>query len=140
MKLLKTLWIYVFPLVAPWVILFGVNVWPPGVPLRTSVPHERFERGRCTWDCHNRGCHHRAKLPALFTDDRRLFGSTIRGLYSFGSLFTRNRFAGYGIANLVVFCLAWPALMYALWVIAWRQAETLRELRSKRALTDGRRT
>lgn len=137
-RLLRTFWIYVFPLVAPWAILVAVNAVPPGVPLaRTRIPHERFERDRCTWDCHNRGCHHRPKLPALVSGDRYLFGATIRGLYALGRLFSSNRFIGYGIANLVVFCLAWPALMYWLWVRAWTQAETLRALRASKTLTAG---
>ncbi len=134
--LLRALWIYVFPLVAPWLILVAVNAMPPAVPLaRTSIPHERWQPDRCTWDCHNHGCHHTPKLPAIITGDRSIFGATVRGLYLFGTLFSRNRFVGYGIANIVVFCLAWPALMYWLWVRAWTQAETLRALRaSKRAL------
>jgi hypothetical protein len=133
-RLLRALWIYAFPLVAPWVILFGVNAMPPAVPLlRASIPHERWERDRCTWDCHNRGCRHRPKLPAVITGDRGVFGATIHGLYALGTLFSSNRFVGYGVANLVVFCLAWPAFMYWLWVRAWTQAETLRALRARRA-------
>jgi hypothetical protein len=138
--LLRVFWIYLFPLVAPWAILMGVNAMPPGVPLvRTSVPHERWEPRHCNWDCHNHGCRHRPKLPALITGDRYVFGTTIRGLYTLGRLFSRNRFVGYGIANLVVFCVVWPLLMYWLWVRAWTQAETLRTLRARRNLTAGSR-
>ena len=132
-RLLRALWIYVAPLALPWVILYGVNAMPPAVPLaRTGIPHERFERDRCTWDCHNRGCRHRPRLPAVISGDRGLFGLTIRGLFALGGAFTRDRRAGYGAANLAVFCVAWPALMYGLWVLAWRQAETLRALRKGR--------
>ncbi len=131
-RLLRALWIYVLPLVAPWAIVVGVNAAPPAVPLaRASIPHERWMRDRCTWDCHNRGCRHRPRLPALLTGDRGAFGATIRGLYALGRTFSRDRFVGYGVANLAVLCLAWPALMYWLWVRAWTQAETLRSLRAR---------
>lgn len=129
--MLVALWIWVFPLVAPWALLVAVNMTSPTTPLvRTRLPHERWRPDRCTWDCHNRGCHHRPKLPEIVTGDRHLFGATIRGLYTLGRVFSGNRSVGYGVANLVVFCLAWPALMYALWVIAWRQRFEIRRLRA----------
>jgi hypothetical protein len=132
----------VFPLVLPWVILFVVNATGPGpapepgarsasLPLRTRIPDERWLPDRCTWDCHNHGCRHAPVLSAVITGDRFLFGATIRGLYALGSLFSRDRFIGYGIANIAVFCVAWPALMYALWVCAWRQREELQRLRAQ---------
>jgi hypothetical protein len=128
---LVALWIWVFPLVAPWVVLVAVNLTSPAIPLlRASLPGERWRADRCTWDCHNRGCHHRPKLPAIITGDRYIFGATIRGLYALGTLFSTDRFIGYGIANILVFCLAWPALMYALWVIAWKQHLAIRRLRA----------
>ncbi len=131
-RALRFLWIYVFPLVIPWAILFGVNAAPPPAPLlRTSIPVERWDPDRCTWDCHNRGCRHAPVLPAVITGDRYLFGATVRGLYALGSLFSSDRFKGYGIANIAVFCVAWPALMYALWVCAWRQRGETRRLRAK---------
>jgi hypothetical protein len=130
-SLARTLWIYVLPLVFPWAVMAAVNLAPPAVPLlRTSIPHETYRADRCNWICHNRGCRHRPVLPAIITSDRYLFGATIRGLYALGTLFSRDRFKGYGIANIVVFCVAWPALMYALWVIAWRQREEIRRLRA----------
>jgi hypothetical protein len=131
LRALRFLWIYIFPLVAPWVILIAVNAAPPSLPFRESIPEERWLPDHCTWDCHNRGCRHAPVLPAVITGDRYIFGATIRGLYALGSLFTSDRFKGYGIANLAVFCVAWPALMYALWVSAWRQREELRRLREK---------
>ena len=137
-RLLLGLWIYVFPLVAPWAILLAVNASAPGVPLaRAAVPREPFRADRCTWVCHNRGCRHRPVLPAVITGDRYLFGATIRGLYALGTLFSRDRFKGYGAANILVFCVAWPALMYALWAIAWRQREEIRRLRALDATTRG---
>jgi len=128
---LRFLWIYIFPLAVPWVMLFGVNAAPPALPLRTSIPEERFQADHCTWDCHNRGCRHAPVLPAVITGDRYIFGATIRGLYALGSLFTKDKFKGYGIANIAVFCVAWPALMYGLWVVVWRQREKLRRLRGE---------
>jgi hypothetical protein len=130
-RALRFLWIYIFPLVVPWVILIAVNAAPPTLPFRVSIPEERWLPDHCTWDCHNRGCRHAPVLPAVITGDSYLFGATIRGLYALGSLFSSDRFKGYGIANIAVFCVAWPALMVALWVSAWRQREELRRLRGK---------
>jgi hypothetical protein len=131
-RALRFSWIYVLPLVAPWAILFAVNATSPSAPpFRTSIPHEDRLPDRCTWDCHNHGCRHAPVLPALITGDRYLFGATVRGLYALGSLFSRDRSQGYGIANIGVFCIAWPALMYALWVSAWRQRTELRRLRAE---------
>ena len=132
-RALLALWIYVFPLVAPWALLAAVNATDPTVPLaRATLPREPRRDERCTWYCHNHGCPHRAVLPAVLTGDRYLFGATIRGLYAMGRAFSRDRAHGYGAANLAVFCLAWPALMYGLWVAVWRQRETLRALRAAR--------
>lgn len=126
-----TLWIYVFPLVAPWALLFAVNASSPSVPLvRASIPREPYRADHCTWECHNRGCRHRPALPEVLSGDRGAYGMTIRGLYSVGGTFTRDRRRGYGAANLALLCVGWPLLMYALWVLAWRQREELRRLRA----------
>jgi hypothetical protein len=126
-SLLLALWIYVFPLVAPWAILYGVNATAPGVPFaRTNLPREAWRADRCTWACHNRGCRHRPKLPAALTGDRGLFGATIRGLYAVGGGLSGDRFVGYGAANILLLCVGWPGLMYGLWVVAWRQHLALR--------------
>ena len=130
-RALRFFWIYLFPLLVPWAILFAVNAAPPSLPLRASLPEERRLPDDCTWDCHNRGCRHEPVLPAVITGDEYLFGATIRGLYALGSVFSRDRFKGYGIANIAVFCVAWPGVMYALWVIAWRQREEIRRLRGE---------
>lgn len=126
------LWTWIAPLVLPWVILLAVNAWPPGVPLaRRTIPHEAARADRCTWACHNRGCAHRPALPAVLSGDQYLFGKTIDGLYRLGSLFSSDRRRGYGIANLLVFCVLWPGLMYALWVSVWRERERLRAMRAE---------
>ena len=128
----RTVWIYLAPLILPWLLLFSVNLLTPGVVfMRRTLPHPTRHAERCNWDCHNHGCSHRPKLPAVLTSDAYVFGATVRGLYVLGRLFSRDRFEGYGAANLVVFCLLWPALMYALWVRVWTQREQLRALRAR---------
>ena len=132
--LLRLLWIYLVPLLAPWIILFAVNASSAGVPsVRAALPHPVRQPARCNWDCHNHACSHRPKLPAVLTSDRYVFGTTVRGLYLLGRIFSSNRFEGYGIANLLVFCLLWPALMYVLWVRYWTQRAALLRLRAKLA-------
>ncbi len=121
--------VYVALWVLPWVVLFAVVLTAPGALFpRMSLPQEAYRADRCTWHCHNHGCRHRAVLPAALSGDRGLFGMTIRALFSAGRGLARDRGRGYGAANLLLFCLAWPALMYALWVIAWRQRAALRAL------------
>lgn len=132
-RVLLALWIYALPLVAPWAILVAVNASARDVPLaRASLPREPWRAERCTWACHNRGCRHRPVLPAALTGDRGLFGATIRGLHAVGGGLSRDRGVGYGAANLLLLCLGWPALMYGLWVAAWRQHFELRALRAGR--------
>lgn len=133
-RALLALWIYLLPLVAPWAILLAVNASDPATPLlRSSLPQQPHRPDACTWDCHNHGCRHRPRLPPLLTSDQGLFGATIRGLYRAGGALSSDRSRGYGAANLLLLCAAWPALMYALWVIVWRQRLALRSLRSLRA-------
>lgn len=129
-RVLLASWIYVFPLVAPWAILYAVNAGDPArVIARSHLPAERSRPDRCTWACHNQGCAHRPVLPAFLTGDQGLFGLTVRSLYRAGGLLSGDRAAGYGAANLVLLCVAWPLFMYVLWVKAWRQALEIRRLR-----------
>jgi hypothetical protein len=107
---------------------------PPAPLARASVPDEPFVPDRCTWACHNRGCRHRPVLPPVLTADEHLFGSAVRALHSWGdALAPDDPFGGYRAANLAVFCAAWPAAMFALWVGA------LRVRAERRALAAGRR-
>lgn len=124
----RWLWIWVAPLVIPLALFVGVLAVPPSAPFpRTAIPQDVYRPTRCTWSCHNRGCHHRAALPASLTGDDGLYGKTIRGLFRLGARLHPDRMRGYGAANFLVFCLAWPGLMYALWVIAWKQRFALRD-------------
>ncbi len=131
-RLLRALWIYLFPLVAPWALLVAVNATAPDVPpMRTQVPREAYRADRCTWACHNRGCRHRHALPAALAGDRGLYGATIRGLFVMGRGLSTDRRTGYGAANLLALCVLWPGVMYLLWVVAWRQGLALRAARRR---------
>jgi hypothetical protein len=107
---------------------------PAPAPLaRSSIPLEPYAADHCTWYCHNRGCPHRPALGAFLAGDGGLFGWTIGALHRAGdSISPGSRGAGYGIANLAVFCAIWPAGMYALWIVALRQRRAIRALRSPR--------
>jgi hypothetical protein len=124
-------WTALAPLVAPIVIVTGVlaSDWP-GV--RHAVPREPYVEAHCTWSCHNHGCRHRARLPSALTSDRGLFGVTITALFRVGSWLSHDRGKGYGAANLSLFCVAWPGLMYVLAVKALRQRLALRAHRRER--------
>lgn len=131
---LRWLWVWVAPWVLPWALLVAVVQLPPRAPLpRRAIPVEARRADRCTWACHNRGCSHRTALPAALTGDDALFGATIRALYALGALLSSDRARGYGMANVLVFCVAWPALMYALWVRLWLDRARIQALRSERS-------
>jgi hypothetical protein len=117
--------------VAPIIVLAGifVAVLATGRPMwRTTLGVESYQPSRCTWDCHNHGCRHRSVLPPVLTGDHGLFGWAIGALYRLGDrLVPGDRRAGYGLANLLVFCFAWPGLMYGLYLLAlWQRAELRR--------------
>lgn len=128
----RWLLILLAPLILPLALFALVLAVPPSAPFpRGAIPQHAHERSRCNWACHNRGCHHQPALPAVLTGDAGLYGKTIRGLFRLGARLHPDRMRGYGAANLLVFCVLWPGLMYALWIIAWKQRIALRERASR---------
>lgn len=131
-RLLRWVGIYLGPVLLPLALFAATLALPPAVPFpRREIPRVDARRDHCNWSCHNRGCRHRARLPAALTGDDGLYGATIRGLFRLGAKLHPNRMRGYGLANLLVFCIAWPGVMYALWVVAWRQRAALVARRSR---------
>lgn len=120
-----------FPIVLLVVLFLGVLFARPTTLFRRTIPDQAYHPQRCTWYCHNHGCRHAPKFPGWFTSDEGAFGGTVHGLYWLGSLMTRDRFLGYGMANLLVFCFGWPVGTYALWLLAWKQNDALRAARAK---------
>jgi hypothetical protein len=119
-----------YALLPLWLVplLFVAVVESSGaLPLaRGHIPDEPYRPDRCTWYCHNHGCRHRPALPAFFAGDDGLFGATVRALHAAGRSFGPDASgAGYGAANLAVFCAAWPGAMYALYLVALRQRAQL---------------
>lgn len=122
------------PLVlTPLLFLAVLRSGPLPAPLaRHGLPFEAYDASRCTWYCHNHGCPHAPKLPAILAGDRGLFGWTIHTLHAGGNVVSpRAPGAGYGVMNLAVFCALWPAGMFALWVVALRQRRRIRALRAE---------
>ncbi len=120
---------------APVVLLLAIFVYvvaTPSFTLRTHLPVEALNPLRCTWFCHNHGCPHMAKLPAWLTSDAGLFGQTIKALYGLGASISKTRGIGYGLANLLVYCVLWPTVTYALWTVVVGQGATLRRERAKK--------
>ena len=63
----------------------------------------------------------------MLVDDEGLFGRAISWLSTLGAVLVPGRpAAGYGAANLAVFCALWPGTMYLLWLVALVQARRLR--------------
>jgi hypothetical protein len=115
--------------VAIVLILFFAVLATESPMFRTAIPHEPL-RAICNWACHNGGgCHHADLLPKGLVGDAGIFGATIRGLYALGRWFSPDAFTGYQMANLFVFCFAWPLLMYLLLVRATFVRFRIRSLR-----------
>jgi hypothetical protein len=119
-----TFWIVVLaPLVlVPLVFVAVMRSGAPPAPFaRKEIPDEPFIRDRCTWFCHNHGCSHGAQLPGTLTGDTGLFGWAVRVLHRSGDAISpADSFLGYRAMNLAVFCAAWPAATFGLWVGAVR--------------------
>jgi hypothetical protein len=134
---LQTLWQRwfgrLFPFLLLAVLFVGVVHARPTPWFRMAMPDVAFDPKHCTWFCHNHGCDHQPVVPGTLTSDEGLFGQTVHGLYALGRAFSNHETTGYGIANLLVFCIGWPAVTYALWLRFLRQRETLKELHAKRA-------
>jgi hypothetical protein len=117
------------------IALIFIAVLRSGAPApfpRAQLPREAHRPDVCTWSCHNHGCRHEPRLPAWLSGDRGLFGIAIRALYRMGGVLLPGRpREGYGLANLLVFCLVWPGLMWGLYLVAVAQARELRGLRRK---------
>lgn len=124
------------PLVVLSVIFVAVMHVRPVAPFRGSLPSEPYRPDRCTWHCHNHACSHRAILPGWLTADDGAYGFTIRALGSFGAHLSRDRAVGYGLANLLLYCVAWPVSTYALWLVVLEQG---RELQRRRTTREDRR-
>jgi hypothetical protein len=116
--------------VVPLLFVAVLRSGDPAPYWRGTVPREGYRSDRCTWHCHNRGCPHRPVLPRSLSGDDGLFGAAVRALHGMGQAMAPGRGnVGYGVANLLVFCVAWPAGMYALWLVALRQRRRLRQAR-----------
>jgi len=70
--------------------------------------------GQCARSCHDTGCPHDPVLPDFVAGNSGYFGDVIGWLYSFGDVIAAagglTRAEGYGAANLLIFCVAVPAL------------------------------
>jgi len=135
--LARARWSFVAAAVAPLVLtpllfvaaLRGAS--PPAPLARGTLPAEAYDPAHCTWYCHNHGCPHRPALGRFLAGDDGLFGRTVGALHAAGDAVSpRARGIGYGAVNLVVFCAAWPAGTYALWIVALRQRRALAALRA----------
>lgn len=129
----RTLCLAVAPLVLLPAIMLAVNLAmnPPGELLRHSKPTPP-QGAYCSWYCHNHGCHHPSGLTKIFGN---VTGRAVSAYLSAGYRFARTHGVGHGdyfpiyvAANLLVYVLVWPMLMYGLYVIEVVQRARIREL------------
>jgi hypothetical protein len=107
---------------APWATLFAVDV-------ALGEPPRAYHRHRCTRYCHDRGCPHRPVLPAALTSSEGLFGKTVLALHVMGRATGLGPSVGYGVVNIVIFCLLWPgAMLWLVGVVTWQRLQ-IAELR-----------
>ena len=121
--------IALLPLALVAAVCWGVLRWGDPLPFpRKTIPREAFVAERCTWHCHNHGCRHAPQLSPWLAGDHGLFGQTVHGLHAIGRVLMPDRpNEGYGLANLLLFCLLWPGAMWGLYLLAAWQAIRLRE-------------
>lgn len=131
LRLLGTCLLALLPLLLTAALFLAVLRSGEPAPLpRTTFPSEPHRPEVCTWDCHNHGCRHAPRLPGWLGGDRGLYGRTIVGLRHLGAaLLPGQPRQGYGLANLLVFCVAWPGVMWGLYWVAVRQRRELWRLR-----------
>lgn len=107
---------------APWAILYGVDA-------AMGRPPSSFSPDRCTRHCHDRGCRHEPVLPASLTSSQGLFGDTVRALHVMGRATGLGPNVGYGVVNIVIFCVLWPgAMLWLVGVVTWQRLK-IRELK-----------
>lgn len=120
MRTLLRLSLLAITLSAP--VLIGAVAFVAGASNGTGdvVGHQdhSFRRDRCSWYCHDRGCHHTARLPAGLTSDEGAFGETIKALFLSG----RKTGLGYQGMNILVFCVVWPIVTYFFYTVAVARA------------------
>lgn len=112
-----------------WLVVFAfVALMRSGTPAplwRSVRPQDASDSRHCNWYCHNHGCRHASRLPDALS--KTLFDWTVVALHRMGDRVAPGQsFAGYRAVNLFVFCLAWPAGMYGLYLVALRQRRKLR--------------
>ena len=94
-----------------------------GVFITRSVPTlKRHNPEFCTMHCHDRTCNHKPLIAdARITSDTGLFGQAIAKLSAAGKKIAKSlgvsSFEGYGIANLLIFCVGVPVLHVFLMIL-----------------------
>ena len=110
-----------------WFYYFIVTVLIPfsGITLTFLVKDTNvFLRETCTRYCHSHGCKHPPVLPKFLTGDQYLYGDTIHFLYQLGEGFRLflpiSRAEGYGLANLLIFCILVPSIHFGAFFLTIR--------------------
>ena len=84
-----------------------------GILLALNSEKTNILKDHCTRYCHNKGCVHDAILPEFISGNSGYFGEVIRWLQTIGykiDALTGMTGTGYGIINLLLFCVAVPAM------------------------------
>ena len=84
-----------------------------GVALALTSEQSYSLKDGCTRYCHNSGCPHDALLPDFITSNAGYFGDIVGWLHAVGRQIDGvlgMHGAGYGIINLLLFCIMVPVV------------------------------
>ena len=84
-----------------------------GIALASTSEKTYALKEGCTRYCHNKGCPHDAVLPDFITSNSGYFGDVVRWLHAVGHQIDGLlgvSGAGYGIINLLLFCVMVPVV------------------------------
>lgn len=89
-----------------------------------SNKNNSYDASACTRYCHNAGnCKHDPVLPDYIAGDDGYYGNAIDALFSLGDKLAAigdlTRFEGYGLANILVFCIIIPLLHFVFMAITF---------------------
>jgi hypothetical protein len=108
-----------FPLLAPFLMIITINEWcrgsirekPHSLLGITAMNSNAVRPDRCTWNCHDNTAyclkHHVSILKPVLPWTNAIYFGNIKLLMMTGA---------YGLANILLYVILWPSLLYRLYL------------------------